>query len=326
MTIDIIVIGLNEGLNLKRCFSSINKAIENTPKKFDVNFELIYVDSGSQDGSVEIAKCYADKVILLTSEPSAAAARMAGLHNGKGEYCLFLDGDMELDSNWFIISIPIITKLNDNIAGIIGIRDDISSDNKIRRNVYGVKKTRIAPHFGGAVMLKRTDIERAGGYNPLLKSFEEPDFYARLLSIGKKVLELNEKFILHKIKSKKHKLICNIVKDPSFATVFKLSIRRKYLLGFVKVFRYTIIALLIHIASLIALFYHGLSAFIIFQIFLIMLLLLVRKPKEYVLSILRAANIIYNIKTKPFQSYSLDYQIVHQKDKFGSSQNPIHEM
>ena len=65
----VVAIGRNEGLHLKRCLSSLDGASL-----------VVYVDSGSSDGSVQLAgECGAIVVDLNMSIPfTAARARNAG--------------------------------------------------------------------------------------------------------------------------------------------------------------------------------------------------------------------------------------------------------
>lgn len=55
--------------------------------------EIIIVDTGSTDGTVGIAKEYADEVIEIEWPDSFSAARNVGLERASGEYIMYLDGD-----------------------------------------------------------------------------------------------------------------------------------------------------------------------------------------------------------------------------------------
>lgn len=61
--ISVIVIGRNEGARLERCLTSVEKALWQMPH------EIIYVDSGSTDNSLDIARAHSVRC-LLVNDPS----------------------------------------------------------------------------------------------------------------------------------------------------------------------------------------------------------------------------------------------------------------
>src|SRR5580692_2130880 len=92
----LVAIGRNEGQRLARCLISV-RAI---PSR-------VYVDSGSSDGSVALARDAGASVIELPVPPNftAARARNAGLaqllaENPNLEFVQMIDGDCELQPGW----------------------------------------------------------------------------------------------------------------------------------------------------------------------------------------------------------------------------------
>lgn len=81
-------------LDLERYLSA---AIESVRAQTFVDWEMILVDDGSSDQSIEIAVAAAaedPRIRLIRSDSrGAAAARNTGLRNGSGRFITFLDGD-----------------------------------------------------------------------------------------------------------------------------------------------------------------------------------------------------------------------------------------
>ena len=95
--VGVVAIGRNEGERLRRCLESLDPAARPT----------VYVDSGSTDGSPDLARSLgADVVALDLATPfTAARARNAGFDRLLAiapdvEYVQFVDGDCEVDPAW----------------------------------------------------------------------------------------------------------------------------------------------------------------------------------------------------------------------------------
>jgi hypothetical protein len=59
--------------------------------------EVVLVDDGSTDGSVELARSYGDRIVLVAKENGGQASAVnAGFAAARGEFVLFLDADDEL--------------------------------------------------------------------------------------------------------------------------------------------------------------------------------------------------------------------------------------
>src|ERR1700733_4303935 len=87
-TVSVVVTTRNSGQTLEACLRSIRRqAYEPT--------ELVVVDNHSTDGTVEIARRYADHV--ATIGPERSAQRNHGATLASGALLLFIDADMVLD-------------------------------------------------------------------------------------------------------------------------------------------------------------------------------------------------------------------------------------
>jgi len=79
---------------------SVGKAFDSLIAQTYKNIEILAIDDGSSDGSLEIMKGYAAKdkrvKVIARSSPEPAAARDAGLDEAAGEYIMFCG-----DTGWF---------------------------------------------------------------------------------------------------------------------------------------------------------------------------------------------------------------------------------
>lgn len=81
----------NEGERLAACLKSIQTALN------VLAHEVVYVDSCSTDQSLQTAKALGARCFLLAErQTTAGLGRFVGAKEARGEYLLFLDGDMQL--------------------------------------------------------------------------------------------------------------------------------------------------------------------------------------------------------------------------------------
>ncbi len=84
--VSLCMIVYNEREVLNRCLSSVRAVVD----------EIVVVDTGSDDGTIELAKSLGATVHSFTWTDDFAAARNYGLNQCKGEWILILDADEEL--------------------------------------------------------------------------------------------------------------------------------------------------------------------------------------------------------------------------------------
>lgn len=75
---------------IRKCMDSIDPLLKKIPS------ELIVVDTGSTDGSIDIVREYTDKIIPFVWCNDFAKARNAGLKRARGEWVMYMD-----DDEWF---------------------------------------------------------------------------------------------------------------------------------------------------------------------------------------------------------------------------------
>ena len=93
MDVSIIVPTFNEGKYIENCLKSLRN------QDFKGSYEIIVSDSYSEDGTTEIARKYADKVVS-TKKYTIALGRQAGAEISEGNILVFTDADVIAPPDW----------------------------------------------------------------------------------------------------------------------------------------------------------------------------------------------------------------------------------
>ena len=190
-----VAIGRNEGERLERCLKSLSAAVK-----------IVYVDSGSTDGSVRRAREHSIDVIELDmSFPfTAARARNAGFrHLREGarglDYVQFVDGDCELNQGWPQQAISYL-ETHGEVVAVCGRRRErfpkASIYNWLCDIEWDVQPGEVKA-FAGDVMIRAKVLEHVGGYRDDLIAGEEPELCVRLRAAGWKIRRLALEATLH---------------------------------------------------------------------------------------------------------------------------------
>ncbi len=195
-TIGAVAIGRNEGLRLKRCLVSLRSQLEH----------VVYVDSGSEDNSVAMARELGVTVVELdTSIPfTAARARNAGALQllelcHELEFIHFVDGDCELYENWIPLARETMEQHPE--AGIVaGIRRErypkATVYNLLCHLEWDASKGEVLA-CGGDFLVRKETYLKIQGFNPSVIAAEDDEFCVRVRKAGWKVLRLDEDMTKH---------------------------------------------------------------------------------------------------------------------------------
>ena len=194
--VGIVAIGRNEGERLRQCLQSALKKVLN----------IVYVDSGSTDGSVQIAQSMGVEVIELNlSVPfTAARARNDGFDHLLRispwlKFVQFVDGDCELVEEWLdhaqreLISHP-------NVGVVCGRRRERFPKQTIFNRLCDMEwNTPIGEALacGGDFMIRTDAFQQVDGFNPKLIAGEEPELCVRLRQHGWRILRVDAEMTLH---------------------------------------------------------------------------------------------------------------------------------
>ncbi|WP_374301346.1 glycosyltransferase family 2 protein [Paracoccus sp. (in: a-proteobacteria)] len=193
--IDAVAIGRNEGQRLVRCLDSLLAA----------GFrQIVYVDSGSSDGSVEEARARGIRVVQLdlTTPFTAARARNAGvaaLPADPADHIQFIDGDCVLDPGWLPRAARFLAQ-NPHAAVACGrlreIAPEASLYNRLIDNEWNTPIGE-AKACGGIALMRTSAFLAASGFNPALIAGEEPELCLRLRQSGWQIWRLDAEMALH---------------------------------------------------------------------------------------------------------------------------------
>lgn len=197
--IGIVVIGRNEGQRLADCLTSIAKQAQ----------DIVYVDSGSTDDSVCLARQLGAKVVALdlTIPFTAARARNEGLtallrSKPTTRFVQFVDGDCELVAGWLDAGYKFISQ-RDRVAVACGRRRERHPKSSIYNQLCDIEwNTPIGPNraCGGDSLIRVEAFESVGGFNSGLIAGEEPELCVRLRAGGWEIWRLDAEMTWHDAK------------------------------------------------------------------------------------------------------------------------------
>jgi GT2 family glycosyltransferase len=190
-----VIIGRNEGARLVACLASFPDWVR----------PLVYVDSGSTDGSVAAAQAAGAEVVALDmSQPfTAARARNAGFDRlralGGTEFVQFVDGDCRMQPGWFPAAKAFLES-NPQAGVVCGRRREIHPDASIWNRLCDAEwDTPVGPAkaCGGDALMRVEAVAAVGGYDPTLIAGEEPELCVRLRQAGWEVWRIDQEMTLH---------------------------------------------------------------------------------------------------------------------------------
>jgi GT2 family glycosyltransferase len=194
--VGVVVIGRNEGELLPRALASVAQ----------LPVVTLYVDSGSSDGSAQLAASMGVAVHELDPATpfSAARARREGTElllktHPATEWVQFLDGDCVLEPAWLDRALAYLLAHPD-----VGIVCGLLSEAAPERSPYS---RFMALHWkasagevdacGGIFLCRRSAYDAVGGFNSRLLTGEEAEFCQRLRSAGHRIIRLDEAMARH---------------------------------------------------------------------------------------------------------------------------------
>lgn len=191
-----VVIGRNEGARLIACLESMRGQ----------TMRIVYVDSGSSDGSPEAARGLGAEVLALdlTRPFTAARARNLGWRHALACWpdtalLQFVDGDCELDPGWLPAARAFLAARPEVVA-VCGRRRERHPEASVYNRLCDEEwATPIgeARACGGDVLMRAAPLAAVGGYRESLIAGEEPELCVRLRQAGGRIWRLDAEMTRH---------------------------------------------------------------------------------------------------------------------------------
>jgi GT2 family glycosyltransferase len=194
--VGVVVIGRNEGERLRRCLTGLQAA----------QVPIVYVDSGSSDGSVSFARSLGVEVVELdlTLPFTAGRARNEGyrrllvLHPTL-EYVQFVDGDAEVASGWLERAARELEDRPD-VAVASGRQRERFPNASVYNQVCDLEwDTPVGEVRAvlGSAMVRVQAFNQVGGFDPRVIAAEDDELCLRLRQRGWKIWRVHAEMTLH---------------------------------------------------------------------------------------------------------------------------------
>ena len=217
--VSIIIPVYNAGKYLLQTLDSINE---------EINFEIIVVDDGSSDLETKqiVDRLAQEKKYKIVRQKNAGSgeARNTGAKAAAGDYLLFLDSDDLIEKN-FCTKMARVLDENPNISFcypnelLFGSRTGFWNVPQ-----YDPKLLLYYQYFMVTSLIRKSDFDRLGGFDPKFKYLEDREFWVRSAAkglIGQKAPVLH--FYRHHALSK-----TSAVNKSKIMNCWEKKIRRKH--------------------------------------------------------------------------------------------------
>lgn len=214
MKISIVIPCFNQAEYLA---DAIESALEQT-----LPCEIIVVNDGSTDKSLEIAQRYPIKVINQVNK-GLPTARNVGIMNMTGDYLLPLDADDILKENAVEVILSVIEATGADIIAPSFKTFGLQNEQVILPSHPTLEDFKTANRIGYFSAIKKEALLEVGGYSPkMLWGYEDFHLWFDLLKRGKKLVTIPEPLVLYRTKEKSmihtalahhDELINQIIKD-----------------------------------------------------------------------------------------------------------------
>jgi len=187
-TLSIVIPALNSVETIGRCLQSVSQYSD------PGNVEIIVVDNGSTDGTVEKACEFDVRIVRVPIDGFVSRVRNQGAELARAPLIAFLDSDCLVKPDWYE---TVLTSFDDSQIGVVGSRcgetDKPSWVERVWQSAYvddQIEKRQIVDYVpSGSMALRRQLFDEIGGFDESLETGEDPDLCRRVRELGLDIVE-----------------------------------------------------------------------------------------------------------------------------------------
>lgn len=193
--VSFIIVSFNEA----KALPLVKAALDRLEKPSGVETELVVVDGGSRDASVEVARKAGYDIVIERPGANIPTCRNAGLQTARGEWIAFVDGDCLLDPQWLVHAARLLSRHPALILGWPAAPPSPGTWVQRAWQTHWLNKNPRVELDGGEAVVKhegfrlittrnmifhRSVATRIGGFDEQLATGEDTDFVFRASMAG----------------------------------------------------------------------------------------------------------------------------------------------
>ena len=186
----------------------LREAIDSALSQTYPSIEIIVVDDGSHDGSLEIAKSYGDKINLIVQKNKGlASARNTGIMNSSplSSYIFFLDADDFLLPHGIERIVENAKESNADVIcpSLICFDEEGNQRETILLPEPNFSDFKEGNRLAYCCAYKRAALLEVGGYSPkmdVLGGWEDLWMHYAMLENGKKIITIQQPLVMYRVK------------------------------------------------------------------------------------------------------------------------------
>lgn len=184
------------------CRGYVGAAIESALTQTYAPCEVIVIDDGSSDGSLEVIESFGPRIVWRAkANVGANAARNDGLELARGEFIQFLDGDDVLHPTAVAAR---MARFEDDVDAVFGDREWIDEtgapSGEYRRYLdFGWPPADLDAYLAASTSIqtsellhRRDNLYRVGGFDEAIPKLQDTEFHLRLHLCGHRIRHLPE--------------------------------------------------------------------------------------------------------------------------------------